>query len=177
MDEQAKKTALRMIPYGLYVLTSKSKDGSELSAATVNWVTQAQFAGYYAAQDLGYYKAAGLDVTIKNGGPNIIPEQVVASGHAQFGIDWLPSLLAARDQGTPLVNIAQVFARSGMTQLTWKSSGINTIAKMKSKKVANWLGGARLPTGWRATPSRPASAPASGCARAPMSCRATRGWR
>jgi len=107
----------------------------------LKWVPQAQFAGYYAAQDLGFYKRAGLNVTIKNGGPNIIPEQVVASGQAQFGIDWLPSLLSARDQGTKLVNVAQVFARSGMTQLTWKSSGINTIAKMRGKKVANWLGG------------------------------------
>jgi NitT/TauT family transport system substrate-binding protein len=107
----------------------------------LKWVPQAQFAGYYAAQDLGFYKKAGLNVTLKNGGPNIIPEQVVASGQAQFGVDWLPSLLAARDKGTDLVNVAQVFARSGMTQLTWKSSGINTIAKMKGKKVANWLGG------------------------------------
>ena len=69
---------------------------------------------------------AGLDVTLKNGGPDIIPEQVVASGQAQFGVDWLPSLLAARDKGTDLVNVAQVFARSGMTQLTWKDSGITT---------------------------------------------------
>src|SRR5436309_14479838 len=107
----------------------------------LKWVPQAQFAGYYAALDLGYYKAAGLDVTLKNGGPNIIPEQVVASGQAQIGVDWLPSLLAARDKGTQLANIAQVFARSGMTQLTWKSSGIDTIAKMRGKKVANWLGG------------------------------------
>ncbi|HUZ81488.1 MAG TPA: ABC transporter substrate-binding protein [Gaiellaceae bacterium] len=107
----------------------------------LKWVPQAQFAGYYAASLKGFYKAAGLDVTLKNGGPNIIPEQVVASGLAQFGVDWLPSLLAARDKGTQLVNVAQVFARSGMTQLTWKSSGIDTIAKMKGKKVANWLGG------------------------------------
>ena len=107
----------------------------------LKWVPQAQFAGYYAASLKGFYKAAGLDVTLKNGGPDIIPEQVVASGQAQFGVDWLPSLLAARDKGTPLVNVAQVFARSGMTQLTWKSSGIDTIAKMKGKKVANWLGG------------------------------------
>jgi len=107
----------------------------------LKWVPQAQFAGYYAASLKGFYKAAGLDVTLKNGGPDIIPEQVVASGQAQFGVDWLPSLLSARDKGTDLVNIAQVFARSGMTQLTWKSSGINTIAKMKDKKVANWLGG------------------------------------
>ncbi len=105
------------------------------------WVPQAQFAGYYAAAARGYFKKEGLNVTIKAGGPDIIPEQVVASGQAQFGIDWLPSLLAARDKGTDLVNIAQVYARSGMTQLTWKSSGITTVAEMKGKKVANWLGG------------------------------------
>ena len=107
----------------------------------LKWVTQAQFAGYYAAQAKGYYKKAGLDVNIRVGGPDIIPEQVVAGGQAQLGLDWLPSLMSARDQGTKLVNIAQVFARSGMTQLTWKDSGIKTVAQMKDKKVANWLGG------------------------------------
>src|SRR5690349_19968543 len=79
----------------------------------LKWEPQAQFAGYYAALDLGYYKAAGLDVTIMPGGPNIIPEQIVAGGAAQFGIYWLPSLLVSCDEGTKLVNIAQVFARSG----------------------------------------------------------------
>jgi NitT/TauT family transport system substrate-binding protein len=107
----------------------------------LKWVTQAQFAGYYAAKAKGYYNQAGLDVRLKVGGPDIIPEQVVAGGGAEFGLDWLPSLLSARDKGTKLVNIAQVFARSGMTQLTWKDSGIKTIAQMKGKKVANWLGG------------------------------------
>ena len=107
----------------------------------LKWVPQAQFAGYYAAVKEGFYTKQGLNVTLKNGGPDIIPEQVVASGQAQFGVDWLPSLMAARDKGTDLVNIAQVFARSGMTQLTWKNSGITTIADMKGKKVANWLGG------------------------------------
>jgi NitT/TauT family transport system substrate-binding protein len=123
--------------------TASASKHSSLKKVTLQlkWVPQAQFAGYYAALDLGYYRAAGLDVTIKPGGPNIIPEQVVAGGGAQFGIDWLPSLLATRDQGTKLVNIAQVFARAGMTQITWKSSGIKTIAQMKHKKVANWLGG------------------------------------
>jgi NitT/TauT family transport system substrate-binding protein len=107
----------------------------------LKWVTQAQFAGYYAAQAKGYYKKAGLDVNIRVGGPDIIPEQVVAGGQAQLGLDWLPSLMSARDQGTKLVNIAQVFTRSGMTEITWKSSGIKSIAKMKGKKVGNWLGG------------------------------------
>jgi NitT/TauT family transport system substrate-binding protein len=107
----------------------------------LKWVTQAQFAGYYAAKAKGYYDKAGLDVRLKVGGPDIIPEQVVAGGGAEFGLDWLPSLLSARDKGTKLVNIAQVFGRSGMTQLTWKDSGIKTIAQMRDKKVANWLGG------------------------------------
>src|SRR4051794_25291914 len=107
----------------------------------LKWVTQAQFAGYYAAKAKGYYDQAGLDVRLKVGGPDIIPEQVVAGGGAEFGLDWLPSLLSARDKGTKLVNIAQVFAKSGMTQLTWKDSGIKTVPQMRGKKVANWLGG------------------------------------
>src|SRR5581483_6432495 len=107
----------------------------------LQWVPQAQFAGYYAAQDLGYYKAAGLNVKLLNGGPQIVPGQVVAAGRAQFGVNWLTALLAARDTGTQLVDIAQVFSRSGMTEITWKSSGINTVAKMRGKKIANWLGG------------------------------------
>lgn len=107
----------------------------------LKWVPQAQFAGYYAAVKLGYYRAAGLGVRIDAGGPTIIPERVVAGGGAQFGIDWLPSLLSFRDRGMNLVNIAQVLARSGMTEITWKGSGIDSVAKMRGKRVANWLGG------------------------------------
>ena len=107
----------------------------------LKWVTQAQFAGYYAAKAKGYYTKAGLDVTIKPGGPNIVPEQVVAGGQAQFGIDWLSSLMLSRAKGVPLVSISQVFNKSGLTLLTWKDTGINTVAKMKNKKVGNWLFG------------------------------------
>jgi NitT/TauT family transport system substrate-binding protein len=70
-----------------------------------------------------------------------VPEQVVAGGGAQLGIDWLPSLLAARDQGVPLVNIAQVFASSAMRQLAFKSSGIKGPADLRGRRVAVWLGG------------------------------------
>lgn len=135
--------ALAVLALAASVVVSQATAARKADKVTLQlkWVTQAQFAGYYAALEKGYYKAAGLDVTLKQGGPDIIPEQVVASGQAEFGIDWLPSLLSARDKGTDLVNIAQVFTRSGMTQLTWKSSGIKTIAQMKGKKVANWLGG------------------------------------
>ena len=95
----------------------------------LKWVTQAQFAGYYVAKAKGYYAAQGLDVSIKVGGPNIVPEQVVAGGQAQFGIDWLSSLMSSRDKGIDLVNIAQVFNKSGLTLLTWKDTGLNSVPK------------------------------------------------
>jgi len=104
----------------------------------------AEFAGYYEAKAKGFYKAAGLDVTIKPGAASIAPEQVVAKGKAQFGVDWLSSLMLARAQHMPLVSIAQVFNRSGLTLLTWKNNGLNSIAKLKHKKVANWLFGTQF---------------------------------
>jgi NitT/TauT family transport system substrate-binding protein len=115
--------------------------GADRVTLQLKWVTQAQFAGYYAAKAKGLYTAEKLDVTIRAGGPDIVPEQVVAGGGAQFGIDWLPSLLSARDQGAPLVNIAQVFAHSGMRELAFKSSGIKGAADLKGRKVAVWFGG------------------------------------
>ena len=105
------------------------------------WVVQAQFAGYYAAVDQGFYEDEGLDVTIRAGGPDIVPEQVVLGGQAEFGIDWLDNLLATRDQGQGLVNIAQVFTRSGMTEVTWRDTGLDEITKLEGKKVGVWLGG------------------------------------
>src|SRR5258706_2750674 len=107
----------------------------------LKWVTQAQFAGYYAAKAKGLYTAEKLDVTIRPGGPDIVPEQVVAGGGAQFGIDWLPSLLSARDQGAPLTNIAQVYAHSGMRELAFKTSGIKGPVDLRGRRVAVWFGG------------------------------------
>jgi NitT/TauT family transport system substrate-binding protein len=107
----------------------------------LKWVTQAQFAGYYCAQAKGYYRDAGLDVIIKPGGPQITPAQEVAAGRSEFGISWMPSLLAIRDRGVDLVNIAQVMRRSGTTEITWKDSGIASISQLRGKRVAVWLGG------------------------------------
>src|SRR6266568_1199518 len=88
---------------------TSAKHSKKLTKVTLQlkWVTQAQFAGYYAAKAKGYYQQQGLDVRIKAGGPQITPEQVVASGSAQFGLDWLSSLMTSRDKGSNLVNIAQ----------------------------------------------------------------------
>ena len=122
--------------------TDKGGGGAKKNVTLqLKWVTQAQFAGYYAAKEKGYYDEEGLNVNLKVGGPSITPEQVVLGKQAEFGIDWLPSLLASRDKGQDLVNIAQVFGKSGMTELTWKDSGITAIGQMKGKKVGVWCCG------------------------------------
>jgi len=120
-----------------------SGEPAELQPATLQlkWVTQAQFAGYYAALDQGYYEDEGIDLTIKPGGPDIVPEQVVLGGQAEFGLNWLDNTLATRDQGGEIINIAQVFARSGMTEVTWADSGLDDINALEGKKVGVWLGG------------------------------------
>ena len=113
------------------VTTTAEKTAGDLTPVTLQskWVVQSQFAGFYAAVDQGFYEDEGLDVTIRAGGPDIVPEQVVLGGQAEFGINWLDSLLATRDQGQEIVNIGQVFARSGMTEVTWKDTGLDEITR------------------------------------------------
>ncbi len=105
----------------------------------LQWVTQSQFAGYYAAKDQGYYKDEGLDVTILVGGPDIAPQTVLASGGADLAESWLPKALAQSEQGGKLVNIAQVFQRSGTLEISWKDTNISKPEDWKGKKVASWL--------------------------------------
>jgi NitT/TauT family transport system substrate-binding protein len=126
-----------------FAMAGGSSQEQSLTKVTLQskWVVQAQFAGYYAAKAKGFYKQAGLDVNIKVGGPDIVNEQVVLGRQAEFGINWFPALLQNRDTGNDLVNIAQVFARSGTTEVTFKSSGINTFKKMRGKKFGVWIFG------------------------------------
>jgi NitT/TauT family transport system substrate-binding protein len=107
----------------------------------LKWLPQAQFAGYFVAQDLGFYRRQGLDVSIKPGGPSIAPEKVVQRGKADIGVDWLSALLVARDRGADLTSIAQIFQSSGMRLIAWKSTGIHSIAQLRGKKVGVWFAG------------------------------------
>jgi NitT/TauT family transport system substrate-binding protein len=104
----------------------------------LKWTTQAQFAGYYAAKSLGLYDAAGLDVDLLEGGLDTSPEQVVASGAAELGVDWMPSLLASREQGMDLVNISQIFQRSATTEITMASSGLSSFNALRGRNVSVW---------------------------------------
>ena len=104
----------------------------------LQWVTQAQFAGYFAAADQGYYKDEGLDVQILEGGVDIVPQTVLAQGQADYAIAWVPKALASREQGAQITDVAQVFARSGTLQVSFKDKGIASPADLKGKKVGNW---------------------------------------
>jgi NitT/TauT family transport system substrate-binding protein len=107
----------------------------------LKWVAQAQFAGYYAAVDQGYYADQGLDVQILLGGPDIDPVRVVASDGAEFGTTWVPAMLAAREGGADVVDISQVFQRSGTLEVSFKDKNITKPEDLKNKKVGSWLGG------------------------------------
>ena len=111
----------------------------------LKWVTQAQFAGYYVAKDKGFYKDAGLDVTVKAGGPDINPSQVIAGGGADVIVDWMPSALATREKGVPIVNISQVFKRSGMMLTCRKDSGIKTPKDFAGRTLGVWFYGNEYP--------------------------------
>ena len=105
----------------------------------LQWYPQAQFAGYFAAIEQGYYAAEDLDVHWLSGGGRIAPQTVgSAVDGPEFTIAWQPKVLQAREAGSDLVNIAQVFQRSGTLAVSWKDSDITAPADFKGKKVGVW---------------------------------------
>ncbi|THH35206.1 ABC transporter substrate-binding protein [Aliishimia ponticola] len=123
--------------------------GAALAADDVTlqlkWVTQAQFAGYYVALDQGFYEAEDLNVTIKPGGPDIAPTQVLAGGGADVTVEWMPAALAAREKGLPMVNIAQPFKSSGMMLTCRKDAGVSSVEDFKGKTLGVWFFGNEFP--------------------------------
>ena len=111
----------------------------------LKWVTQAQFAGYYVALDKGFYEEENLDVTINPGGPDIAPPQVIAGGGADVIVEWMPSALASRERGLPLVNIAQPFKSSGMMLTCLKDSGVASPEDFADRTLGVWFFGNEYP--------------------------------
>ena len=152
-----------------YLLTAAALVALNVSAHAekvtlqLKWVTQAQFAGYYVAQAKGYYKAAGLDVEIKPGGPDIAPEQIIAGGGADVIVDWMPAALAAREKGNKLVNIAQPFKHSGLMLTCRKETGIAKPENFKGKTLGVWFYGNEYPfLAWMAQLKLPTTGGADG---------------
>lgn len=134
----------KLLTAGLLALMAGSA-GAEDVTLQLKWVTQAQFAGYYVAKDKGFYEEEGLNVTIKPGGPDIAPEQVIASGQADVITTWMPAALAARERGVPLVNIAQPFKNGGLEFTCLKEMGVETTADFPGKTLGVWFFGNEYP--------------------------------
>jgi NitT/TauT family transport system substrate-binding protein len=135
-------TGAALAAFALAVPAAQAADEVKLQ---LQWVTQAQFAGYYVALEKGYYEEEGLDVTILPGGPDIAPPQVLAGGGADAMLNWMPSALAAREKGLPVVNIAQPFKSSGLMLTCWKDTGITGPQDFKGKTIGVWFFGNEYP--------------------------------
>lgn len=130
---------------GTMMLAGTTAQADDDVTLQLKWVTQAQFAGYYVALDKGFYEEEGLNVTIKPGGPDIAPAQVIAGGGADVVLDWMPSALASREKGLDLVNIAQPYKSSGMMLTCRKDAGIATPADFPDKTLGVWFFGNEYP--------------------------------
>ncbi|MDT7710490.1 MAG: NitT/TauT family transport system substrate-binding protein [Pseudonocardiales bacterium] len=118
--------------------TTPAAGGLKPVSLQLQWFTQGQFAGYLAAKEMGYYSDQGLDVTIKEGGVDIVPQTVLAQGQADYAIAWVPKALASREQGAGITDVAQVYQRSGTRQVSFKEKNITGPAQLAGKKVGNW---------------------------------------
>jgi NitT/TauT family transport system substrate-binding protein len=106
----------------------------------LQWVTQAQFAGYYVALDKGWYREEGIDLTINPGGPDLVPVDLVAAGARDFGTTLLADLVVAVQQGKPVISLAQIQQTNGLLLVSFKDSGIVQPADFAGKRVGVWLG-------------------------------------
>jgi NitT/TauT family transport system substrate-binding protein len=127
--------------------TDAATDGTDAAAECdeltpvslqLQWFTQAQFAGYFAAQDKGFYEDMCLDVDIVEGGVEIVPQTQLANGDVDFALAWVPKALASREAGADIVNIAQIYQRSGTLQVSFVEAGITTPEDFEGKKIGNW---------------------------------------
>ena len=140
------KTTMTIAAFAASLGTTAFADGHANDVSLqLQWVTQAQFAGYYVALEKGFYDDEGLNVTILPGGPDIAPPQVLAGGGADIMLNWMPSALAAREKGLPVVNIAQPFTSSGLMLTCWKDTGIETVEDFRGKTIGVWFFGNEYP--------------------------------
>src|SRR3569623_3786885 len=139
------KKLLTGIAAGALALAATSALANDPLTLQTKWVVLAQFAGDFVAKDKGFYKDAGLDVTIKAGGPDAAPVQGIAGGGADVFVDWMGGALAAREQGVPLVNIAQPYKRAGLELICPKDGPIKTEADFKGHTLGVWFFGNEYP--------------------------------
>nr|WP_325262040.1 ABC transporter substrate-binding protein [uncultured Rhizobium sp.] len=139
------KKMIMALMAGAFSLAASNAFAADKLTLQLKWVAQGQFSGYFVAKDKGFYEEEGLDVTIKPGGPDIAPEQVIAGGGADVIVDWMGGALVAREKGVPLTNIAQPFAKSGLELICPKDGPVKTEADFKGKTLGVWFFGNEYP--------------------------------
>lgn len=115
-----------------------SDDGLTPVTLQLQWFAQAQFSGYYAALDQGYYEDEGLDVTLQEGGADIVPQDALTAGQADYAISWVPKVLGSIEQGANITNVAQIFERSATLQISFKDKNITKPEDLKGHTVGSW---------------------------------------
>jgi NitT/TauT family transport system substrate-binding protein len=114
--------------------------GDELTPVKLQlqWLPQGQFAGYFAAQELGYFEEEGLDVEIIPSGGDIVPQDALANGDVDYAIAWVPKVLGSIEQGANLTNIGQIFQKSGTLQVSFADSAIDSVDDFEGKRIGSW---------------------------------------
>jgi NitT/TauT family transport system substrate-binding protein len=143
-DFKMKKTIIGLA-VGALALSASAAMAGDAVTLQLKWVTQAQFAGYFVAQDMGFYEEEGIDITIKSGGPDVAPEQVIAGGGADVIVDWMGGALAAREKGVGLVNIAQPFKNAGLLMICPKDGPVQSEADFPGHTLGVWFYGNEYP--------------------------------
>jgi NitT/TauT family transport system substrate-binding protein len=139
------KTMMKALTVAALGMSASIAQAADEVTLQLKWVTQAQFAGYYVALENGFYTEEDLDVTIKPGGPDIAPTQVLAGGGADVTVEWMPAALAAREKGLLMVNIAQPFKSSGMMLTCRKDAGVTSTDDFAGKTLGVWFFGNEFP--------------------------------
>ncbi|MCP4825716.1 MAG: ABC transporter substrate-binding protein [Shimia sp.] len=139
------KTMMKALTVAALGVSASIAQAADDVTLQLKWVTQAQFAGYYVALENGFYTEEDLNVTIKPGGPDIAPTQVLAGGGADVTVEWMPAALAAREKGLPMVNIAQPFKSSGMMLTCRKDAGVASTDDFAGKTLGVWFFGNEFP--------------------------------
>jgi NitT/TauT family transport system substrate-binding protein len=161
--ETMNKVLLGGVAAAALALAAGAAQAADKFTVQLKWVTQAQFAGYYVAKDKGFYKEVDLDVTVKPGGPDIAPPQVMAGGGADVIVDWMPSALASREKGVPRVNVSQTFQSSGMMLTCAKATGVKSPADFPGRTLGVWFFGNEYPfLAWMAKLNIPTDGSAKG---------------
>jgi NitT/TauT family transport system substrate-binding protein len=112
--------------------------GPQSVTLALQWQPQAQFAGFYMAQEMGIYAKYGLFVNFLHGGPTLSSLDALREKKAEFATTWLTTGIQARAQGDAICHLAQLVQRTSLILITRKSSGIRDPSQMAGKRVGIW---------------------------------------